>query len=78
MICFDCDNNKIEISKFDAKLQKLETEMKASQEKENKGMIAEILETRKEIKDMKSEFESAQEDVKKLVDIIDLQMKNKK
>ena len=41
-------------------------------------MIAEILETRKEIKDMKSEFESAQEDVKKLVDIIDLQMKNKK
>jgi len=73
-----CNNNKIEISKFDAKLQKLETEMKASQEKENKGMIAEILETRKEIKDMKSEFESAQEDVKKLVDIIDLQMKNKK
>ncbi len=73
-----CNNNKIEISKFDAKLQKLETEMKASQEKENKSLIAEVLETRKEIRDIKEQFETGKEDVQKIIDIIEIQMKNKK
>jgi hypothetical protein len=73
-----CNNNKIEISKFDTKIQKLETEIKAKSEKENKGMIAEILETRKEIKDIKEEFENSQDNLKKLIEIIDMQRKNKK
>ncbi len=72
-----CNNNKIEISKFDAKLQKLETEIKTKSEKDNKGMIAEILETRKEIKDIKEEFESGKEDLQKIIEIIELQSKNK-
>ena len=73
-----CNNNKIEISKFDMKLQKLEAEIKASHEKDNKGMIAEILETRKEIKDIKEEFESGKEDIQKLIEIINIQTQNKK
>lgn len=72
-----CNNNKMEISKFDAKLQKLETEINAKSEKDNKGMIAEILETRKEIKDIKEEFNSNKEDLYKLVEIIQLQNQNK-
>jgi hypothetical protein len=72
-----CNNNKIEISKFDMKLQKLETEIKAKTEKDNKGMFAEILETRKEIKDIKEEFASGKEDLQKIIEIVDLQMKNK-
>jgi len=72
-----CNNNKIEITKFDAKLQKLETEIKAKSEKDNKGMIAEILETRKEIKDIKEEFASGKEDLQKIIEIIELQSKNK-
>ena len=72
-----CNNNKIEISKFDMKLQKLETEIKAQSQKENKGMLAEILEFRKEIKDIKEEFEHGKEDIQKIIEIVDLQMKNK-
>ena len=72
-----CNNNKVEISKFDMKLQKLETEIKAKSEKDNKGMFAEILETRKEIKDIKEEFESGKEDLQKIIEIIELQSKNK-
>jgi hypothetical protein len=73
-----CNNNKLEISKFDVKLQKLEAELKASHEKDNKGMIAEILETRKEIKDIKEEFESGKEDIQKLIEIINIQNQNSK
>lgn len=72
-----CNNNKMEISKFDMKLQKLETEIKAKSEKDNKGMFAEILETRKEIRDMKEDFEHGKEDLQKLIEIIELQSKNK-
>ena len=71
-----CNNNKIEITKWDAKLQKLETEMKAQSQKDNKGMIAEILETRKEIKDIKAEFDSGKEDLQKVIEILALQHKN--
>lgn len=73
-----CNNNKMEISKIDMKIQKLETEIKASHEKDNKGIIAEILETRKEIKDIKEEFESGKEDIQKLIEIINIQNQNKK
>ena len=72
-----CNNNKVEISKFDMKLQKLETEIKAKSEKDNKGMFAEILETRKEIRDMKEDFEHGKEDLQKLIEIIELKSKNK-
>ena len=72
-----CNNNKMEISKFDMKLQKLETEIKTQSQKDNKGMLAEILETRKEIKDIKEEFESGKEDLQKIIEIIELQSKNK-
>lgn len=72
-----CNNNKMEISKFDMKLQKLETEIKAKSEKDNKGMFAEILETRKEIRDMKEDFEHGKEDLQKIIEIIELQSKNK-
>ena len=72
-----CNNNKIEINKFDAKLQKLETEIKTKSEKDNKGVIAEILEARKEIKEIKEEFESGKEDLQKVIEIIETQMKNK-
>ena len=72
-----CNNNKMEISKFDMKLQKLETEIKAQSQKDNKGMLAEILETRKEIKDIKEEFKSGQEDLQKIIQIIELHQKNK-
>ena len=72
-----CNNNKMEISKFDMKLQKLETEIKAQSQKDNKGMLAEILETRKEIKDIKEEFASGKEDLQKIIEIIELQSKNK-
>ena len=72
-----CNNNKMEISKFDMKLQKLETEIKAKSEKDNKGIFAEILETRKEIKDIKEEFASGKEDLQKIIEIIELQSKNK-
>jgi hypothetical protein len=67
-----CNNNKIEISKFDAKLQKLETELKAQSEKDNKGMIAEILETRKEIRDIKEEFQHGKEDIQKIIEIMSI------
>ncbi len=72
-----CNNNKMEISQFNAKLQKLETEIKTKAESDNKGMIAEILETRKEIKDIKEEFEDSQENLKKLIEIIQTNNKNK-
>jgi hypothetical protein len=72
-----CNNNKIEINKFDVKLQKLETELKAQSQKDNKGMIAEILETRKELKEIKEEFESGKQDIEKIVEIMEIQRKNK-
>jgi hypothetical protein len=72
-----CNNNKMEISKFDMKLQKLETELKAKAEKDNKGLIAEVLETRKEIKEIKENFETGKQDIQKIIEIIDIQMKNK-
>ena len=71
------DNNKIEISKFDAKLQKLETEIKSKADKDSKGMFAEILETRKEIRDIKEEFEHGKEDIQKIIEIMTLNNKNK-
>ena len=40
-------------------------------------MLAEILETRKEIKDIKEEFKSGQEDLQKIIQIIELHQKNK-
>lgn len=67
-----CNNNKIEISKFDAKIQKLETELKTKTEKDNKGFIAEILETRKELKDIKDDFDEITDIIEKIID------KNKK
>jgi len=72
-----CNNNKIEISKFDAKIQKLETELKTKAEKDNKGVFAEILEARKEIRDIKEEFKHGKEDLQKLIDIVALNSKNK-
>lgn len=67
-----CNNNKIAISKFDAKLQKLETELKTKAEKDNKGFIAEMLETRKELKDIKDDFDEITDIIEKIID------KNKK
>ena len=72
-----CNNNKIEISKFDAKLQKLETEIKVKADKDNKGMIVEILEARKEIRDIKEQFEHDKEDIQKIIEIMTLNNKNK-
>ncbi len=72
-----CNNNKIEISKFDAKIQKLETEIKTKTEKDNKGVFAEILEARKEIRDIKEEFEHGKEDIQKIIEIMTLNNKSK-
>ncbi len=72
-----CNNNKMEISKFDMKLQKLETEIKTKSETDNKSIFAEILETQREIKNIKEDFNNSQENIQKLIDIIQLQNKNK-
>ena len=72
-----CNNNKMEISKFDMKLQKLETEMKANAEKDKKSFFAEVIETQREIKNIKEDFENNKETIQKLIEIIDLQNKNK-
>ena len=63
-----CNNNKLEISKFDAKLQKLETEIKANAQKEKKSLIAEIIETRKELKDIKDDFNEITDVIEKIID----------
>ena len=63
-----CNNNKLEISKFDAKLQKLETEIKANAQKEKKSLIAEIIETRKELKEIKDDFNEITDVIEKIID----------
>lgn len=63
-----CNNNKLEISKFDAKLQKLETEIKANAQKEKKSLIAEIIETRKELKEIKDDFNEITNVIEKIID----------
>lgn len=71
-----CNNNKIEINKFDVKLQKLEADFKAEQVKDNKSFIAELAETRREIKEVKDNLNQDKEDIQKIVDIIQLQTQN--
>lgn len=71
-----CNNNKIEINKFDAKLQKLEADFKTEQAKDNKSFIAELAETRREINEIRDNLNHDKEDIQKIVDIIQLQNQN--
>lgn len=71
-----CNNNKIEINKFNAKLQKLEADFKAEQSKDNKSFIAELVEIRREIKEVRDHLNQDKEDIQKIVDILQLQTQN--
>jgi hypothetical protein len=71
-----CNNNKLEISKFDAKLQKLEADLKTEQSKDTKSFLAELAETRREIHTVKDDLKHDKEDIQKIVEIIQLQNQN--
>jgi len=63
-----CNNNKIEIQKFETELKKLEQKIDASQEKNNKALHAEIFEQYKEIKEIKENFDELQTVLEKVID----------
>ena len=65
-----CSDNKLSVSNIDAKVTKLEAELKAKAEESNKVLHAEIYEQYKEMKDLREDAQGVKEILSKVIDKI--------
>ena len=63
-----CSDNKLSVSNIDAKVTKLETELKAKAEESNKALHAEIYEQYKEMKELREDAQEVKDILSKVID----------
>jgi hypothetical protein len=65
-----CSDNKLSISNIDAKVTKLEAELKAKAEESNKSLHAEIYEQYREMREIREDAQEVKEILSKVIDKI--------